>query len=487
VTICSKPHAETVSNLGVEWVGLITADRGSGMKWRVMVELTGSDGVVRSQEVSAGGSNASECSAATVGLTLADGKRTLAGLQDHLVRAQAEEYCRQRRRCSHCGSQRPLKDVRTRRLLSLFGTVKVRAPRFLPCQCAVTSRHTLTPVAEIMPDRCTPEYERVIAKMGSLLPYARARTLLSEFLPLGDAPAVETTRRRTLRVGARLEQQAASSQPAAPAAEARAISLFIDGGHVRSVRSYQVRSVELMLAQVSNDDGKQVVFSSMPAEADRQRDQLRGVLHGLGATPGTPVTILSDGAEGPRSLGEAACVGPTRHVLDWFYLSMRIQHVAQAAMSWPDASAEDRKAGASLAETIERIKWRLWHGQVRRGLDLIEETMATLEATAEAVSPATLKVTRLLGELETYVCGQSDIIIDYATARRREEPISTAVTESTVQWLVHRRMKAQQQMRWTPGGAHLMLKVRCAVMNGSLQHDHAVAEGRARRPFRRAA
>ena len=159
-------------------------------------------------------------------------------------------------------------------------------------------------------------------------------------------------------------------------------------------------------------------------------------------------------------------------------------------MSWPDASAEDRKAGASLAETIERIKWRLWHGQVRRGLDLIAETMAALEATAEAASPATSaapKVTRLLGELETYVCGQSDIIIDYATARRREEPISTAVTESTVHWLVHRRMNAQQQMRWTPRGAHLMLKVRCAVMNGTLQHDHAVAEGRARRPFRRAA
>jgi hypothetical protein len=307
----------------------------------------------------------------------------------------------------------------------------------------VTSRHTTTPVAEIMPDRCTPEYVRVIAKMGSLLPYARARTLLSEFLPLGDVPAVETTRRRTLRVGARLEQQAASSQPAAPAAEARAISLFIDGGHVRSVRSYQVRSFEVILARVTNDDGKQVVFSSMPAEADRQRDQLRGVLHGLGATPGTPVTILSDGAEGPRSLGEAACVGPTRHVLDWFHLSMRIQHAAQAATSWPDASAEDRKAGASLAETIERIKWRLWHGQVRRGLDLIAETMATLEATTETASPATLKVTRLLGELETYLCGQSDIIIDYATARRREEPISTAVTESTVQWLVHRRMNAQ--------------------------------------------
>jgi hypothetical protein len=96
-------------------------------------------------------------------------------------------------------------------------------------------------------------------------------------------------------------------------------------------------------------------------------------------------------------------------------------------------------------------------------------------------------VTRLLGQLETYVCGQSDIIIDYATARRHEEPISTSVTKSTVQWLVHRRMNVQQQMRWTPRGLHSMLKVRCAVMNGTLEHDHALAEGRARRPSRRAA
>src|ERR1700704_5562017 len=102
------------------------------MKWRGVMELTGSHGTVRSHEVSMGGSNTAECSAATVGLTMADGKRTLAGLQDHFVRAQAEEYCRQRRLCSHCGSQRPLKDIRARRLLSAFGTVTLRAPRFLP-------------------------------------------------------------------------------------------------------------------------------------------------------------------------------------------------------------------------------------------------------------------------------------------------------------------------------------------------------------------
>jgi hypothetical protein len=96
-------------------------------------------------------------------------------------------------------------------------------------------------------------------------------------------------------------------------------------------------------------------------------------------------------------------------------------------------------------------------------------------------------VARVLRELETYVSGQSELIIDYATARRCDEPISTSVTESTVQWLLHRRMNAQQQMRWSPRGAHLMLKVRTAVMNRTLEHDHAAAERWARRPFRRAA
>jgi hypothetical protein len=348
----------------------------------------------------------------------------------------------------------------------------------------------LNPIAEIMPDRCTPEYERVIAKMGSLLPYRRARTLLSEFPPLADVPAVETTRRRTMHVGARPEKLAVAVQPPAPVDNARAIALSIDGGHARSVRGCQVRSFEVMLAQVSNDDGKRIVFASMPAEAARQWEQPRGVPHGLGATPTTPVTILSDGAEGPRSLGEAASVGPTRHVLDWFHLSMRVQHVAQAARSWPDASTGDREAGARLTETIERIRWRLWHGQIQRRLDLMGETKATLQATAETVSPATpaaLTVARLLSDLETYVCGQFDIIIDYGTARRREEPISTATTESTVQWLSHRRMNAQQQMRWSPRGAHLMLKVRCAVMNGTLERDHAISEKPAHRPCRRAA
>ncbi len=116
--------------------------------------------------------------------------------------------------------------------------------------------------------------------------------------------------------------------------------------------------------------------------------------------------------------------------------------------------------------------------------------MVTLDDVANAEGVAAMaarKVARLLRDLEKYICEQCEIIIDYATARLEDEPISTAITESTVQWLLHRRMNAQQHMRWSPRGAHLMLKVRTAVANGTLDRDHAIAERWACRPYRRAA
>jgi hypothetical protein len=105
-----------------------------------MVEFIAGDGTVCTHEIGSGGSNTAECSAATVGLTLADGKRILAALQDDLVRAQAEEYRRQRRVCSHCRSH-------GRSRMSARGG----CPRWhgggsragvFPCRCAVTHQRS---------------------------------------------------------------------------------------------------------------------------------------------------------------------------------------------------------------------------------------------------------------------------------------------------------------------------------------------------------
>ena len=140
------------------------------MRWQMVLEVVGADGGRQVHEVGIGGRPPAGHSAATLGLRLEEGKAVLAAMQRHLVTAQVEEHCRNRRRCDRCGASRPLKDLRPRRLTSLFGVVEVRAPRFGPCRCGVACRRSITPAAEVMPDRCTPEYERVVAAMGAALP-----------------------------------------------------------------------------------------------------------------------------------------------------------------------------------------------------------------------------------------------------------------------------------------------------------------------------
>ena len=168
---------------------------------------------------------------------------------------------------------------------------------------------------------------------------------------------------------------------------------------------------------------------------------------------------------------------------------MRVQHVTQTARSWPRGAKEDLQQGVVLAKKIERIRWRLWHGRPKGALDLIDEVLQELETPKRQVQLTAAylkKLTGVLRDLETYVSGQFTSIINYAAARRSGEPISTTPTESVVHRLLHRRMTAKQQMRWSPRGAHFMLKVRTAVMNGTFERDH-IALGQLTRGLRRRA
>jgi hypothetical protein len=72
------------------------------------------DGMRQVYEVGAGERSPPGHGTATLGLQLEEGKATLAALQRHLVAAQVDEHCRNRRRCDWCGAQRPIKDVRPR-------------------------------------------------------------------------------------------------------------------------------------------------------------------------------------------------------------------------------------------------------------------------------------------------------------------------------------------------------------------------------------
>src|SRR3954449_4948222 len=66
---------------------------------------------------------------ASLGLTLAEGKRLLAGVQREIVAAQARLHAVRRPECRGCGAACRVKDYRNHTIATLFGQVAVRLPR----------------------------------------------------------------------------------------------------------------------------------------------------------------------------------------------------------------------------------------------------------------------------------------------------------------------------------------------------------------------
>jgi hypothetical protein len=67
---------------------------------------------------------------ADLGLTLAEGKLLLAGIQREIVAAQAGDHAVRRPDCLRCGGVCRVKDYRDHAVATLFGQVTVRLPRF---------------------------------------------------------------------------------------------------------------------------------------------------------------------------------------------------------------------------------------------------------------------------------------------------------------------------------------------------------------------
>jgi len=85
------------------------------------------------------------------------------------------------------------------------------------------------------------------------------------------------------------------------------------------------------------------------------------------------------------------------------------------------------------------------------------------------MNPQWKKARRLVArctELRAYIENNEGALIDYGQRYRAGKPISTSRAEGTVNQLVSARMNKRRQMRWSPRGAHRVLQVRAAVLDG---------------------
>ena len=111
---------------------------------------------------------------ANLGLTLAEAKLLLAGVQREIVAAQARGHAVRRPECPRCDGVCRVKDYRDHAVATLFGEVTVRLPRFRCAACGGIEAGIAWPAH----CRSTPELDRLQAHLSALMTYRTAADVL---------------------------------------------------------------------------------------------------------------------------------------------------------------------------------------------------------------------------------------------------------------------------------------------------------------------
>jgi hypothetical protein len=115
------------------------------MKFRVEVICVNEGGAEARREVME--VERQELAMETLGLTLAEGKAILHGVQDFVASQQVSEDLQRRRRCPNCGQRYHSREAGTSTVETVFGPVAVPNPRWERCPCRTEGPKTCRPTA----------------------------------------------------------------------------------------------------------------------------------------------------------------------------------------------------------------------------------------------------------------------------------------------------------------------------------------------------
>jgi hypothetical protein len=411
------------------------------------------------------------------GLTLAEAKALLQGVQRTIVAEQTTAYLEAHRPCPACQAPRRCKGHHQLVYRTVFGKLTLSSPRWDMCRCQTTEPRSFSPLADLLPERTAPELLYLEAKFAALMSYSVTVDVLGELLPIGAQLNATTVQRHLLRVAERMEHELGEEQvmfvEGCPAEWERLpppdapLTVGLDGGyvHARDERSRKAGWFEVIVGKSQPDEGASKCFGFVHTYDTKPKRRLFEVLRSQGMQANQQVTFLSDGGDTVREL-QMYLHPEAEHLLDWFHISMRVTVMGQMAKGL--APREVTEAGSDVERQLERVKWYLWHGNVFRARQGLEDLAMDLD-DLEPVTEGLKKLRKAVHEFLGYSAVNKPFIPHYGDRYRHGETISTAFAESTVNQVVSRRMVKQQQMRWTPRGAHLLLQVRTQTLNDDLR------------------
>ncbi len=252
-----------------------------------------------------------------LGLSLAEGKQLLQGIQQEIVAAQARAHAGRRPNCRVCGARCQMKGYRARQIDTAFGRVAVRLPRFRCVGCG----ETMAGVDWPSHCRSTPELDRLRAYLSALMSYRSAAAVLKALLPIAGGGRPETLRNHTLRTGAELRH---SPLPLPPAASAE-LSISVDSTFIRSCEPGE-RQLEVQMGNVETRAGRRHVFAAVTKTDTEIAKVIERRLAEAGQTADTRLEAFTDGCAGLRKLLTDVGVKEPP-ILDWFHIAMGLQHL----------------------------------------------------------------------------------------------------------------------------------------------------------------
>jgi hypothetical protein len=123
------------------------------MKVQVVIESDGETEVV--QEIAT--LNRGRLQPEELGLTLAEAKGLLQGLQQTMVSQQIVELIEDNICCPSCDKPRSRKGKHEIVYRTLFGKLKLESPRYYECRCEERNKGSVSPLAELLKERTSPE------------------------------------------------------------------------------------------------------------------------------------------------------------------------------------------------------------------------------------------------------------------------------------------------------------------------------------------
>src|SRR4051794_30890365 len=427
------------------------------MRVQIQVRIISNDDTVLSDDVIAcfdkGDDHLEE-----IGLSLEQAKTVLAGAQVSLVAAQAASFLTRHRDCEQCG--RHLQSSCRLLFRTAFGTVPLVSPRLYHCTCQPTGSKTFSPLTRLFTEHTAPELLYLETRWASLVSYDL--TVLKDVLPVDTRTNAATIRNHLHKVA--LRQELGDGQPRLAEVEGDPadgkelpvpegpIIVGIDGAYLRNWHDKQKKFEVIVGKSVPEVRDHRYLVQT---HDDKPERRLFEVLRSQDLRMN--LTFLTDGGDSSFLDGISPCA---ETYLDWFHITMRLTVLSQYTKGLAHHSPVEALA---LHSRLDRIKWRLWHGDADVALSRARELAADV-AILNSDYPGLQRFAKAAAGLATDI--DNNAIPNYGERRRYAEPISTAFID--VNLVVGRRFAKKQQMQWSKAGAHLLLQTRTKTLDGTL-------------------